>query len=47
MVRAWNLMDGIDWQALPVVIEMLGITDIEGLILALVQIRDSQNRSAD
>lgn len=34
-------MGGLDWQALPVVIEMLGVADIEGLILALAQIRDS------
>lgn len=40
-------MGGLDWQALPVVVEMLGITDIESLILALAQIRDSKNRSAD
>lgn len=38
-------MDGIDWQALPVVVEMLGVRDIEGLIADLVAIREFQNRS--
>ena len=39
-------MGGLDWQALPVVAEMLGVCDIEALIADLVTIRDWQNRSA-
>lgn len=35
-------MGGIDWAALPVVAEMLGIDDIETLVLQLVAIRDAQ-----
>lgn len=41
--RAWNMMGGsIDWAALPVVIEMLGITDAERLLVELFAIRDFQ-----
>jgi len=42
-------MGGIDWAALPVVVEMLGVTDPELLITQLVAIRDHQNatRSAE
>ncbi len=35
-------MGGIDWAALPVVAEMLGIEDIETLVSQLVAIRDAQ-----
>jgi hypothetical protein len=35
-------MGGIDWAALPVVAEMLGIHDIETLIYHLTLIRDTQ-----
>lgn len=41
-IRAWNLMGGLDWTALPVVAEMLGIDDVERLIAQLEAIRDSQ-----
>ncbi len=34
-------MGGIDWAALPIVSELLGIDDIESLITRLVVIRDS------
>lgn len=44
-IRAWNLMGGIDWAALPVVAELYGITDIDLLIHQLVAIRDSQRES--
>jgi hypothetical protein len=40
-------MGGLDWAALPVVVEMLGVNDIEGLITDLTVIRDFQNRSTD
>jgi len=40
-------MGGIDWAALPVVAEMLGVNDIEGLVTDLTAIRDFQNRSSD
>ena len=41
-IRAWNIMGGIDWAALPVIAEMLGIDDIDTLVLQLVAIRDAQ-----
>jgi hypothetical protein len=43
-VRAWNLMGGIDWAALPVVAEMLGIEDIETLVINLTEIREFNRR---
>ena len=39
---AWNLMGGLDWSALPVVCEMLGVKEPEVLITQLVAIRDAQ-----
>ena len=42
-VQAWNLMGGIDWSALPIVIDLLGVSDPEALITQLVAIRDHQN----
>lgn len=44
-IRAWNLMGGIDWAALPVIAELYGITDIDILIHQLVAIRDSQRET--
>ena len=41
-VRAWNLMSGLDWQALPTVCEMLGVDDVETFVMQLVAIRDKQ-----
>jgi hypothetical protein len=39
---AWLLMDRrLDWAALPVVMELLAVTDPEPLILSLVQMRDT------
>lgn len=38
-------MGGIDWAGLPVVADMLGVTDIEVLVVELTAIRDFQNRS--
>lgn len=40
-------MGGIEWGALEVVAEMLGVTDIEVLIVQLCAIRDHQNRMAE
>ena len=34
-MQAWNIMGGLDWQALPIVVDMLGISDPEDLILQL------------
>jgi hypothetical protein len=35
-------MGGIDWSALPIVIDLLGVSDPEALIAQLVAIRDYQ-----
>jgi len=40
-------MGGLDWAALPVVAEMLGLHDIEALVTDLTAIREFQNRSSD
>jgi hypothetical protein len=37
-------MGGIDWNAIPIIVEMLGIEDVEEFILNLTQIREFQNR---
>ena len=39
-MQAWNLMGGLDWQALPIVVDMLGIGDPEVLIYQLVTLRE-------
>ena len=39
-MRAWNLMGGMDWAALPVVVDLLGVDDVEGLVDGLAAIRD-------
>ena len=33
-------MGGLDWSALPIVVEMLGIEDVDGLVRRLVVIRE-------
>lgn len=45
-VRAWNMMGGLDWSALPIVAERLGVADIEFWLDELLAIRDFQ-RGAD
>ena len=40
-------MGGIDWAALPVVAEMLGIAEIEPLVVQLTAIRDHQQRNKE
>jgi hypothetical protein len=45
-VEAWNLMGGMDWEALPVVCAMIGVEDPEILIRQLVMIRDRQNEDS-
>jgi hypothetical protein len=38
-------MGGIDWAALPIIAELLGIEDIDGLIHNLVTLRDNHGES--
>lgn len=42
----WNYMRGLDWQALPIVMEKFGIQDedAEAMLDRLVTMRDFQNR---
>lgn len=40
-------MGGMDWQALPVVAEMVGVTEIEPFIVRLTAIRDWLRKEAD
>lgn len=37
------MMGGMDWTALPIVCEVLGVEDVELLIRQLTLIRDAQN----
>lgn len=37
-------MGGLDWAALPIVAEIIGVIDIEHLIVELIAIREFQNR---
>jgi hypothetical protein len=41
-VEAWNLMGGLKWEALPIVVELIGVDDVELLIEQLVIIRNKQ-----
>lgn len=43
-MAAWNLMGGIDWAGLPVVVEVLGVTDVDRLVRQLVTIREFHKR---
>lgn len=41
-IEAWNLLEqggGIDWAGLPIVVGLLGITDIDGLLTRLKAIK--------
>lgn len=35
-------MGGLDWQALPIIADLLGITDIETFVAQLAAVRDYQ-----
>lgn len=37
-------MGGLDWQALPMVADMLGVDDIEMFVELLMTLRDNQDR---
>mgnify|MGYP000331808352 CR=1 FL=1 len=45
-VQAWNIMGGLDWQALPIVVDLLGISDPEDLIMQLVAVRAHQQKES-
>lgn len=39
------MMRGLDWQALPVVVDLLGIADIDLLVAQLLVLRDNLERT--
>lgn len=42
---AWKMMGGaMDWQALPMVVELIGVKDVELLVIQLLTIREFTNR---
>ncbi len=46
-IRGWNLMSGkIDWSALPFIVDMFGIEDVEIFVRQLVAIQDHQTEMA-
>ena len=47
-VDVWNMLGGeIDWSALPIVVELLGINDADVLIRDLIVIRDVQAKKRE
>jgi len=44
-IEAWNVMGGVDWAALPIVLDLLGVSDPELLIRQLLHIRDKMNEA--
>ena len=46
-VHAWNILGGeIEYGMLGLAVEMLGIQDVEGLVLGLITIRNHQRQRA-
>ena len=41
------MMRGLDWQALPIVVEVLGVDDVEWLIAQLMVLRDNPELLSD
>jgi len=39
-IEAWNLMGGLDWSALPIVAEILGVEDVETLARLVARLRN-------
>ena len=50
-IRVWNLlsngMGGLDWAGLPLAVELLGITDVEALLEALLVIKTHRPDTQD
>jgi len=45
-IKAWNWMGGqIDWTGLPLIAEILGVDDLEVLIVQLAALRDWQRKT--
>lgn len=45
-MRLWNVMEGINWTALPLLVEFHGVRDAEQLVDALLVIQDYQHQRA-
>lgn len=43
-VRAWNLLGGLEWSGLEIVANILGIEDIEMLVVQLKALRDNPDK---
>jgi len=41
-IDAWNMMDGIDWQAMHYIIESFGIIDVDCFVSRLIAIRENK-----
>ena len=39
-LKIWNECRGLDWQALPLLVEVHGVSDVETLIAEMVAIRE-------
>jgi hypothetical protein len=39
MIRAWNMLGGLEWNGIDRVADMLGIEDRDALVLGLITIR--------
>jgi hypothetical protein len=37
-------MGGIEWQALPIICDILGVCDVDNLVYQLIAIRDSMRK---
>jgi len=46
-VRAWNMLGGLEWNGIETVTEVLGIEDVETLIVQLALLRDNLDGSND
>jgi len=45
-MRAWRMMgERMDWHALPLLIELLGVQEVEEFVAALCAVRDYWRRS--
>lgn len=45
-VQAWNLCGGMEWGAIELVAELLGITDLEWLVVQMAAMRDDEAKQA-
>ncbi len=46
-ISAWNMMDGLDWSALELIVDLLAVVDVELLIAHLMLIKTHLQSSAE